>query len=265
MTRRIIRSIALATIAFAAVTAAWTPPARAQDLEPPPPVSTTPGTTTEGTETTPATNAAEESKDSGLGLEWVWINGDVGPAYADMSSFSASSLQIKQHSGSGVAAGMGAGVRLLFLSAGLRATNLQLSAFSLWELNAEAALHMRIWRVDAYFGARGGYLFDGGFNPNAVNLAAGGSPSNVQVHGIDVGPTLGLDVYLAHYISLGIDATAQFLFIQRPPVPIPQVPPQFQGMASAYEQMIMSNPLYQESGSSVGLGLLATAHLGVHF
>jgi hypothetical protein len=31
------------------------------------------------------------------------------------------------------------------------------------------------------------------------------------------------------------------------------------------EAQVMSNPLYQESGSSVGLGLMLNAHLGIHF
>jgi len=256
MMRMLIRPVALVV---AAVFSAWTPAARAQDLEPPPPVAPS-----------PPLNDTDESKDSGLGLEWVWLNADAGAAYVNMASFSSSQLAIQQSSSSGAAYGAGAGVRLLFLTAGVRATNLQLSAFNLWELSAEAAFHTRVWRIDPYFGVRGGYAFVGTLNSGAVETATGQAPSAVAVHGFDVGPMVGIDVYLAKYVSLGVDGNAQFLFIQRPPVPIPTVPSGLppaaqQAAQQQINQQVMGNPLYQESGSSVGLGLTCTAHLGIHF
>jgi hypothetical protein len=244
----------------AVIASGWTPAAHAQDLAPPPPIAPQAPADSSG-----PTNAADENKDSGLGLEWVWLNADVGTAFVNMASFSASALGIQQSQSSGPAFGFGGGVRLLFLTAGVRATDMQLSAFNLWEINGEAAFHIRIWHMDPYFGVRGGYAFVGTLNSDAVNVATGSSASNVAVHGFDVGPMMGIDVYLAHYVSLGLDGSAQFLFIQRPPVPIPnvaQLPPGEQQMA---QQQIMSNPLYQQSGSSVGLGLMLTAHLGIHF
>ena len=259
MTPTMTRPLALVATVLSSL---WTSAAHAQDLEPPPPIA--PGSPSSGTSST-TSNEADESKDSGLGLEWVWLNGDIGTACVNVESFSSSSLALQRTSSSGPAFGFGAGIRLIFLTAGVRVTDLQLSAFNLWEINAEAAFHVKVWRIDPYFGVRGGYAFVGDLNSSSVDLAAGGSPSNVAVHGIDVGPMVGIDFYLAKYISLGVDGNAQFLFIQRPPVPIPnvsQLPPQAQQMA---QQQIMSNPLYQESGSSVGLGLTLTAHLGIHF
>lgn len=259
MKRTMTRALALVT---AVIASAWTSAAHAQDLAPPPPISPGSQSTADSSGTT---NAADESKDSGLGLEWVWLNADIGTAFVNMASFSSSALAIQQSQSSGTAFGFGGGVRLLFLTAGVRATDMQLSAFNLWEINAEAAFHIRIWHIDPYLGVRGGYAFVGSLNSDAVNVATGGSASNVAVHGVDVGPMMGIDVYLAHYVSLGLDGDAQFLFIQRPPVPIPnvaQLPPAQQQMA---QQQIMTNPLYQQSGSSVGLGLTLTVHLGIHF
>jgi hypothetical protein len=215
-------------------------------------------------------NAADEPKDSGLGLEWVWLNADVGTAYVNLESFNSTALALQRSSSTGPEFGVGAGVRLIFLTAGLRLSDLQLSAFNLWEINAEAAFHVRVWRIDPYFGARGGYAFVGNLNSDSVTVASGGSASSVAVHGVDVGPMIGIDVYLAKLVSLGVDGQAQFLFIQRPPAPIPtvpsSVPPQLRPMAQAQlDAQVMSNPLYQQSGSSVGLGLTLTAHLGIHF
>ena len=68
--------------------------------------------------TNPAINPAEESKDSGLGLEWVYLNGDIGAGFASMDSFSESTLGLQKTSSSGPAFGVAAGVRLLFFSLG---------------------------------------------------------------------------------------------------------------------------------------------------
>jgi hypothetical protein len=214
-------------------------------------------------------NSTDESQDSGLGLEWVYLNADAGYGYANMTSFSQSSLGLQNSAGSGFAWGVGAGARLLFLSAGVRLRNELLdNPGSLWQIGLEAAFHMRIWRIDPYLGVRGGYDWLGSFSTSAVSSAAMGAQPSVDVHGFDVGPMLGLDIYFSSLVSVGVEGAAQFLFLQRPPVPLP---PQFQGMQgqAALMQLQMTNPqvaqLYQESGSSVGFGGAATAHLGIHF
>jgi hypothetical protein len=255
-------STALALAAAAGLASSFlAAPARAQ-VEPPPPMG--PGSSGNAS-TYSSPNAAEESEDSGLGLEWVYLNADAGFGYADMASFNASSLAMQQTSSTGPAFGVAAGVRLIFLSLGVRATDLQLSAFNLWELNGEVALHMRIWRIDPYFGVRGGYAFTGSLNSDAVSNAVNNAPPEVSIHGFDVGPTFGLDYYFSSLVSLGGDANAQVLFLQRPKAPIPDLSGLPQPAQDAAEAQIKSNPLYQQSGSSVGLGVTAMAHLGIHF
>jgi hypothetical protein len=155
----------------------------------------------------------------------------------------------------GPAFGIGGGVRLVFLSAGLRVRDLELSSFNMWETNAEAALHFRIWRVDGSLGARGGYAFLGRFSSSAVQASMTTDASSVTVHGWDVGPMATLDLYLSKRISVGADADAEFLFLKRPPIPLPPgvaVAPQYQA-------------LYADSGSSVGAGFVVMSHLGIHF
>ena len=200
-------------------------------------------------------DATRQLEDGGLGLEWVYLNADVGSAYTDMVSLKSSNWQLQDNSASGPAFGIGAGVRLVFLSAGLRVRDLQLSSFSLWETDLEAALHFRIWRFDLYLGARGGYAFTGEFSADSVRASTGSSASDVTVHGWNVGPTLGLDYYISKHFSVGIDANAEVLFLRRPPIPLQPgqtVAPEFAS-------------LYQDSGSSVGAGFVGVAHLGVHF
>lgn len=207
----------------------------------------------------PARPSAEESEDSGLGLEWVWINADVGASYANMQSFSESRLALVKTESGGPTFGIGAGVRLLFLTLGVRVRDLVLSSIgNLWELSLEAKLHTRIWHIDPYFGVRGGYNFVGSLNSDTVQVAAGSQPSDVNVHGFNVGPVIGIDGYITKLVSIGVDIDAQFLFLQRPPLALPagvtvaNLPPDQQ-------------QLYGNSGSSVGFSVTPTAHLGIHF
>jgi hypothetical protein len=244
-------------------------PARAQEGEPPPapPPGSPASPAAQGAP--PAggpSNTTDESQDSGLGLEWVYINADVGYTYVDFASMSSTSLGLAETAGSGLTWGAGAGVRLFVLSAGARVRNTLLSnPGSLWTLDLEAALHMRIWHIDPYFGVRGGYAWVGSFSTNAVNAAVGTAQPNVDIHGFDVSPMLGMDLYFTSLISVGVEGTGQFLFLTRPKVALPdlsQLPPAQRAMV---QMQIDSNPLYQASGSSVGFGGGVTAHLGIHF
>ena len=203
---------------------------------------------------------SDESKDSGLGLEWVWLNAEVGASYVNMQSFSASNLALTKTESGGPAFGVAAGVRLLFLTLGIRVRDLDLSSIgNLWELSAEAALHTRIWHIDPYIGVRGGYNFVGSLSSESVQVATGGSPSDVSVHGFDVGPMFGIDFYLAKLVSIGADVDAQFLFLQRPKPPLPG------GLTINDIPDPALKALYANSGSSVGFGATAAVHLGLHF
>ena len=197
----------------------------------------------------------EELEDGGLGLEWVYLNADLGSAYTDLVSLKSSNWQLQDNSASGLAFGLGAGVRIVFLSAGIRVRDLQLSSFNLWETDLEAALHFRIWRFDLYLGARGGYAFLGSFSADSLRASTGSSTSDVAVHGWNVGPTAGLDFYISKLVSVGIDTNAEVLFLRRPPIPLQPgqtVAPQYQS-------------LYADSGSSIGAGFVGVGHLGIHF
>jgi hypothetical protein len=242
--------------------------AHAQGLEPPPPIPGYPaaGPPTTGYQSAPSD---EEKQDSGLGLEWIWLNAEAGVSYVDFKSFSASSLGLTNTSAGGPSFGVAAGIRLIFFTLGLRARDLSLSDIgNLWLLNMEAAFHTRFGRVDPYFGVRGGYNFVGSLSGSSVQVAMGGSPSDVSVHGWNVGPMFGMDFYPAKLISLGFDVDSQFMFLSRPkpalPCPAPATQAQcqatFDAAATPQEKL-----LYDNSGSSVGFGFTAMAHLGVHF
>jgi hypothetical protein len=264
MTRRFAR-IAPAVIFFSCVLLRHSP-ARAQTLEPPPPMApaapgypgSPPPASLPNTPVMPPASS-DEAQDSGLGLEWVWLNAEVGAGYVNMQSFAASNLALQKTESGGPAFGVAAGVRLIFLTLGVRVRDILLASLgSLWELSAEAALHTRIGHVDPYFGVRGGYNFVGSLGSDSVQVASGGSPSDVSVHGFDVGPMVGIDIYLAKLVSIGADVDAQLLFLQRPKPPLPPGVTEMM-LPAQYRQ------LYDNSGSSVGFGVTGAAHLGIHF
>jgi hypothetical protein len=246
--------------------------ARAQGLEPPPPMPPAypQSSPSAGYQSAPS---EDEKQDSGLGLEWVWLNAEAGVSYVNMQSFNASNLGLNSTSAGGPSFGVGAGVRLIFFTLGVRVRDMSLSDIgNLWLLNLEAAFHTRFGRVDPYFGLRGGYNFVGSLSGSSVQVAMGGSPSDVSIHGWNVGPMFGMDFYLAKYISLGFDLDSQFLFLSRPKpaLPCPAVGGVQPSQAMCQAAFDMSAPpqaklLYDNSGSSVGFGFGALAHLGVHF
>jgi len=248
----------------------------------PAPTETAPPPATTTSESPPP---EEEKKSGDLGLEWVWINADVGYSFADLGSLSSHSLGITTTSSSGADFGLGAGVRLFGLTLGVRARDLPLSVGNVVELDGELGFHSS-GNFQIFFGLRGGYLFSGNLSASAVGNAVGngGTPPNVTLHGGNLGFMLGGDYYFNHYVSLGIDANPEFMFIQRPPVPLPQIPslpsgvtcpsniPQEQtqicapyASATASYNQLKANPLYKESGSSIGVGFVAAIQLGVHF
>ncbi|MGH7271333.1 MAG: hypothetical protein ACREJ3_12970, partial [Polyangiaceae bacterium] len=221
-------AILLSCAGFAA-SCLYSPATWAEDVEPAVPAAAQPAQT-------------DESEDSGLGLEWVYINGGAGFGYTNMASFSATNLAVQKASSSGPSFDIGAGVRLLFFTVGLRARDLVLSDFNLWELDGEAAFHMRIWHLDPYLGIRGGYATVGSFNGGAL----AGSSADVSVHGFNVGPMFGMDYYFSSLVSLGAEVNAELLFLQRPQPPLPP------GVTQADVAMLppQDQQLYKVSGSS---------------
>jgi hypothetical protein len=139
--------------------------------------------------------------------------------------------------------------------------------FNLVELDAEGALHARLGHSDLYLGARGGYAFSGSLSAKTIGAAAssGGAPPNVNVHGGNFGLTLGFDYYINHYFSVGFDGNPEALILERPPAPIPYPAGTTPIMQQIIKQELEMQPIYKESGSSIGFAFLASVHLGVHF
>ena len=238
-----------------------------------------------GEATAGPTRDSDERKDSGLGLEWLWIDAGGGFAYANMASFDTSNFALQNTAGSGGTFSVGAGARLFSFTAGLRGRGLLLSTGNLVEIDGEVGLHTRIDHFETYFGLRGGYAFSGTLSSDTVSSAAsgGGTPPHVDVHGGNAGGMLGFEYYFVHYVSIGLDLNPEILFLQRPPQSnlkdgtpayqtalaacnmIPAVPQQTLCTQTATTDYNNYQTIRSQSGSSIGFAFAGSAHLGLHF
>lgn len=254
-----------------ALVLAWPLSAAAQDYPGapavPPPMAP-PGPTDPNGNPTPgyqdATQAKlneSEAEDSGRGFELFWLNGELGGTYTDMAQFSSETLQIEKTKAGGPFFGLGAGIRLVVLTAGARVRYNALSSFNLWQVNGELGLKFPIRSVDLLVGVHGGWSFVGSLGDAglATSSAVPDAKDRVSIRGPNAGLDLAVDYYVSPTFSVGVGAFGDALFLNRPPV---EKPP---GLTPDQEAAIANDPLYQKSGTSFGLQVGAALRLGLHF
>jgi hypothetical protein len=210
-----------------------------------------------------------EGKSDDLGLEWVWLNADLGFSYMDLKSANlaispagGSPITVVDSANSGLAYDFGAGVRLLFLTLGLRARNH--TAMNLWQIDAEVGFHGRIGHVDPYLAFRFGYDTVGTLG-QSVSVAGNNVAPDVSVHGYNGGAALGFDYYFMHALSLGIEAAGDVVYLKRAAASPPPLPAALKGNPQAQANYNQIAQAYQATASSVGFGFGGFMHVGVHF
>jgi hypothetical protein len=202
-----------------------------------------------------------DTKDSGRGLEFVWLNAEVGYQVVGLETFSKNNLvnagftKTRQQ---GLVVGAGAGVRLIFLTLGGRFRLGNFDAWQLWTANLEAGIHLPIGRVEPYFTLGGGYASIGAFDASKTTVDLKGA--GVNIHGWNGRAGFGLDVYVTNVVTIGANVTGDALFLKRVKT---DNPPQVPG-ATADEQAKI-NQLYRSDGTSIGASMTATAVVGLHF
>jgi hypothetical protein len=200
-----------------------------------------------------------KKEDSGRGLEFVWLNAEVGAEYLGVETFKANRLVDSQLVGSkqaGPMFGAGAGIRLLVFTLGARFRLGSFSDWQVWTLNGEAGLRIPLGRIEPYFTFGGGYASLGAFDSSQLSLKSAG----VKANGFDVRGGFGLDVYLTNTFSVGGNLTGELLFLRRSANS--QVTAA-SGMPS--QAQTDSAAIYAQDGSGVGAGATLSAVLGLHF
>ncbi len=193
-----------------------------------------------------------DREDSGRGLEFVWLNAELGPEYLGLETLRAKHLVDSSSSkGAGMSYGAGAGVRLLVFTFGARFRLANFSDYQLWTLNAEAGMHFPLGRIEPYVTLGGGYASLGDFGPKV------GVASN-HARGFDARAGFGLDLYLSNTFSLGGNLTTDVLFLSRSTslvIPVSTSP----------EQDAAAAVNGGEHGSGIGVGGTLSVVAGLHF
>lgn len=212
---------------------------------------------------------AEDSGAPEKPLQWLWLDGQAGYAVANLRTFNADSetlgVGIVPTSGSGPTFGIGAGVRLVFVTLGLRARVASFrgntetgdsQAWKLWSLDAEVGVRVPLNRIEPHFTLGLGYTSLGAFG-DAVDGLKGG----LAVGGANVRIGAGVDYFLTRNFSLGVDLTGELLVLARKGVSL-------ESLAAAKRVGSVDDAqarVLQSSGSSVGTLVSLTGGAALHF
>lgn len=226
------------------------PPLEAGGLRPP---------TTAMPATSPAESATieqlerAERDDAGRGLEFFWVDVEGGYEYASLHAFRSDALLGAggvAESGSGLALGVGAGVRVIFLTFGGRLRLMRSSAWDLWTADAEVGLHLPVGALEPSFTFAAGYAWLGA--PSAE-----GAPSFdvglVDVAGLNARLGANLDYYVNPLLSFGARASFEVLALWRA------------GAAQPIEVPASTAAAYARDGEGIGFGVTLGAGAGLHF
>ncbi|HEX8792243.1 MAG TPA: hypothetical protein VF765_14915 [Polyangiaceae bacterium] len=199
----------------------------------------------------------------------VWLDAQAGVEEVQLQTFSANGdtlgVGLLPASGVGPTLRAGAGVRFGFLTLGLRgrvatfeneSASSSVTSWNIWSLDAELGVRVPLRTIEPHIALAGGYSSFGGFNDAVNGLGAG-----LDVHGVDGRLDAGVDFWVTHALSLGVNASGELLALARPGVSVRDLatPQQVGTLNEAKARVLEAN------GSSVGSALALTANLGVHF
>lgn len=139
--------------------------------------------------------AAAEREDSGRGLEFFWLNGEVGGGHFGLATLSGDLSDTAQ---TGLVAGAGLGLRIVFITLGARFRYAPFPDWTLWTLGAEAGLHVPMGSLEPYF---------------TLGLGYAKVAEPVRASGFDGRLGAGLDVYLTNMFTVGANLTGDVLVL----------------------------------------------------
>jgi hypothetical protein len=207
-----------------------------------------------------------DREDSGRGLSFFWVNGEVGYGLLGLQTFHANDLvdaELVESTQNGLVFGAGAGVRLIFLTLGARFRLGTFDKWQLWTLNAELGFRLPFGRLEPYFTFGGGYASLGSFDTGSVGGALddiGVSSDGLDVRGFDLRGGVGIDYFVGRTLSVGANLSGDLLFLSRPRVSGVEA-----SGSGADTEAEAAADVYSKDGSSVGGAATLMAVVGLHF
>jgi hypothetical protein len=192
-----------------------------------------------------------DKEDSGRGLEWLWLNAEVGGQHVGLHTLKASDLvdgKLIETSQTGLLYGGGLGFRILNYTGGVRFRLGTFKDWKLWTLDAEGQFRIPIGRLEPYATVGAGYASLGSFATSSALASA------ADVKGFNARLGVGLDYYLSNTFSLGGSLSGDLLVLSRSAL---AVPADLEGGEEA--------KVYGEDGSGIGAGATLTVVVGLHF
>jgi hypothetical protein len=228
------------------------------------PPTSNPGYQDPNAQATPTERELDKAdrEDSGRGLEFFWLNAEVGGEHLGLQTFKANHLVdagTVKTTQTGLMYGAGLGFRLVFITLGGRFRLGHFDEWDIWTLDAELGLHIPLGSVEPYFTFAGGYASMGSFNSN--NLGGSLQSQDVDITGYNIRGGFGIDIYLSGTFSIGANLTGEMLVLTRPGVD----PSKLQASASASGSAADADAIYKADGSSVGAAVSLTGVAGLHF
>jgi hypothetical protein len=222
--------------------------AQAQALLPPPPPPRAPDP---GAAQTVQQLDRAEREDSGRGLQFAWLTPEVGFGWASLGLLYNSDLlddDLVPAQSFGPVLGAGAGLRLLYLTAGARFRYALLQDYHLWSLGVEGALRIPKGDFEPHVFIGAGFARVSSFEAEAEVHALGTRAKALALDGLNARLGGGFDYFVTPVFSVGARAEVEFTFLSR---------------SAALEAG--SGSIYSQDGSGVGLVVNGLLDLGLHF
>lgn len=237
---------------------------QAGGLTPPPPMQ--PGAIQAGP-SGPATGTEQQledakKEDSGRGLEIVAITAEGGFETLGLKTFNVNEQDFTagfvDSTASGGVIGVGAAVRLVFLTLGARGRVGFFSGYQLFSLGGEVGAHIPLGNLEPHFDLGFGYVGLGSFKSEVT-----GAADAIQIRGFYGRVGGGLDYFLNPHFSLGGNVSWELLGLTRPGVGLDQID-KIKSSATTDVQKANADLLALDK-TSYGSALAITAVAGLHF
>jgi hypothetical protein len=199
-----------------------------------------------------------------------YVNTEAGYQAIDLHMLQADHfIPVSVESGGGGAFfGLGAGVRLGFLTLGGRFRTGQWSHWNLSTIDGEIGARITLGRIEPYF------TFGAGYASMHTDEATSSGNASLDVHGFDGRAGIGVDYHPARMLTLGVNFTGDLLALARPGIDLTtSLEAQAEQVAArcsaipdqAGQAQCATAAVHDAEGTSVGVAGAFSLVMGLHF